>query len=79
MIILATLALITVVIAVFFIAIVIGLHQAHPTDLTVQRPTCFAALATRVVGLHVRTGEPVQSAMTGTSEVVIGTDTQEKR
>jgi len=79
MIILATLALITVMIAVFFIAIVIGLHQAHPTDLTVQRATSLAALAARVVGLHVRRGEPVQSAMTGTSEVVIGTGAQEKR
>jgi hypothetical protein len=37
-----------------FIAIVIGLHQAHPRDLALQRPTCLAALARRVVGLHVR-------------------------
>ena len=50
--------------AVFFvfIAIVIGLRQAHPTDLALQRPTRFAALASRVVGLHVRRAEPEQRA-----------------
>ena len=50
--------------AVFFvfIAIVIGLRHAHPTDLALQRSTCFAALASRVVGLHVRRAEPAQRA-----------------
>jgi len=50
--------------AVFFvfIAVVVGLRHAHPTDLALQRPTCFAALASRVVGLHVRRAEPEQRA-----------------
>ena len=50
--------------AVFFafIAIVIGLRHAHPTDLALQRPTRSAALASRVVGLHVRRAEPEQRA-----------------
>ena len=50
--------------AVFFVflAIVIGLRHAHPTDLALQRPTRLAALATRVVGLHVRRAEPQQRA-----------------
>ena len=50
--------------AVFFvfIAVVIGLRHAHPTDLALQRPTRFAALASRVVGLHVRRAEPGQRA-----------------
>ena len=50
--------------AVFFvfIAIVIGLRHAHPTDLALQRPTRLAALATRVVGLHVRRAEPERRA-----------------
>ena len=50
--------------AVFFvfIAVVIGLRHAHPTDLALQRPTHFAVLASRVVGLHVRRAEPEQRA-----------------
>ena len=50
--------------AVFFVflAIVIGLRHAHPTDLALQRPTRSAALASRVVGLHVRRAEPEQQA-----------------
>ena len=45
-----------------FIAVVIGLRHAHPTDLALQRPTRSAALASRVVGLHVRRAEPGQWA-----------------
>ena len=45
-----------------FIAVVIGLRHAHPTDLALQRPTRLAALASRVVGLHVRRAEPGQWA-----------------
>ena len=45
-----------------FIAVVIGLRHAHPTDLALQRPTRSAALASRVVGLHVRRAEPEQRA-----------------
>ena len=45
-----------------FIAVVIGLRHAHPTDLALQRPTRLAALASRVVGLHVRRAEPEQWA-----------------
>ena len=50
--------------AVFFVflAIVIGLRHAHPTNLALQRPTRSAALASRVVGLHVRRAEPEQRA-----------------
>jgi hypothetical protein len=49
-----------VFILVMFIMIVIGLYQAHPTDLALQQPTFSAVLASRVVGLHVRRSEPVQ-------------------
>jgi hypothetical protein len=45
-----------------FIAVVIGLRHAHPTDLALQRPTRSAALASRVVGLHVRRAGPGQRA-----------------
>ena len=50
--------------AVFFafIAVVVGLRHAHPTDLALQRPTRSAVLASRVVGLHVRRAEPEQRA-----------------
>ena len=50
--------------AVFFafIAVVVGLRHAHPMDLALQRPTRSAALASRVVGLHVRRAEPEQRA-----------------
>jgi len=50
--------------AVFFVflAIVIGLRHAHPTNLALQRPTRSAARASRVVGLHVRRAEPEQRA-----------------
>ena len=50
--------------AVFFVflAIVIGLRHAHPTNLALQRPTRSAALASRVVGLHVRRAQPEQRA-----------------
>jgi hypothetical protein len=61
---LAILLLSALALAVFFvfIAVVIGLRHAHPTDLALQRPTCFAALASQVVGLHVRRAEPGQRA-----------------
>jgi hypothetical protein len=49
-----------VFILVIFIAIVIGLYQAHPTDLGLQRPTSSAAFARWVVGLHVRRSGPMQ-------------------
>jgi hypothetical protein len=64
MFVLAVLLLSALALAVFFvfIAVVIGLRHAHPTDLALQRPTCFAALASRVVGLHVRRAEPEQRA-----------------
>jgi len=64
MFVLAILLLSALALAVFFvfIAIVVGLRHAHPTDLALQRPTCFAALASQVVGLHVRRAEPVQRA-----------------
>jgi hypothetical protein len=61
MVILAILAFITLVISVFFIAVVLGLRQVHPTDLALQRSTRLAALASGVVGLHVRRGEPMQT------------------
>ena len=54
-------ALLLAIFAFFiFVAVVIGLHQAHPTDLALQRPGHHAALARRVVGLHVRRSRPVQ-------------------
>ena len=64
MFVLAVLLLSALALAVFFvfIAIVIGLRHAHPMDLALQRPTRLAALATRVVGLHVRRAEPEQWA-----------------
>ena len=64
MFVLAALLLSALALTVFFvfIAVVIGLRHAHPTDLALQRPTHFAALASRVVGLHVRRAEPEQRA-----------------
>jgi len=64
MFVLAVLLLSALALAVFFvfIAVVIGLRHAHPADLALQRPTRFAALASRVVGLHVRRAEPGQRA-----------------
>jgi hypothetical protein len=64
MFVLAVLLLSALALAVFlvFIAVVIGLRHAHPTDLALQRPTRSAALASRVVGLHVHRAEPGQRA-----------------
>jgi hypothetical protein len=63
MIVLATSVIVTaVVLAILFIAVVVGIRQEHPTDLSLQRPTCLASLAGRVVGLHVRRGVLVQQA-----------------
>ena len=64
MFVLAVILLSALPLAIFFVfmAVVIGLRQAHPTDLALQRPTRLAALASRVVGLHVRRAEPEQWA-----------------
>ena len=64
MFVLAVLLLSALPLAIFFvfIAVVIGLRHAHPTNLALQRPTRSAALASRVVGLHVRRAEPEQRA-----------------
>ena len=43
------------------LAFMLGLRQVHPTDLALQRSTRLAALASGVVGLHVRRGEPMQT------------------
>jgi hypothetical protein len=58
MIVLAAVAVvITFVLAiVFLIAIVIGIRQAHPTDLALRPRTHLEARTRRVVGLYVRKG-----------------------
>jgi len=53
---------IAVAVLLVFIAAVIGLRHAHPTDLALQRPTRCAALASHVVGLHVRRADWPQVA-----------------
>jgi hypothetical protein len=62
MLVLAILAIIVLATAallvVLFIAIVIGIRQAHPTDLALAGPTFLAAIAARVLGLYVRRREP---------------------
>jgi hypothetical protein len=59
---LVMLAVITVVSAVFLIAVVVGMRQEHPTDLALQGPTHLAARTRLVLGLYVRRAEPVQHA-----------------
>ena len=59
---LVMLAVITVVSAVFLIAIVVGMRQEHPTDLALHGPTYLATLTRLVLGLYVRRAEPVQHA-----------------
>jgi energy-converting hydrogenase Eha subunit F len=53
-------AVMALVLAVLFTAVVAGIRQAHPTDLSLQRPALLEALARRVLGLYVRRGVPVQ-------------------
>lgn len=45
---------IALVLTALYIAVILGMRQAHPTDLSLQRPTLLAALACRVLGLYVR-------------------------
>ncbi len=58
MFVLAVAAVIALVFGVFLIAVVVGICQAHPTDLAVQRPTFPEALTRRVLGLYVRRDKP---------------------
>lgn len=55
-------AVVALVLAVLFFAVVAGIRQAHPTDLALQRPTCLAAFAGWVLGLYVRRVEPAPRA-----------------
>lgn len=61
MIVLAILVIaVALVLAVLFIAVVVGTRQEHPTDLALQPPSSPAALARRVLALHVRRDESKQ-------------------
>ena len=51
-------AIAVTLIAVFFIAVIVGARQEHPTELAELRPTRLAAIAARVHGLHVRRDVP---------------------
>jgi len=56
----AVIALVTAaLLAVLFIGVVVGIRQAHPTDLALAGSTLLAAIAARVLGLYVRRREPV--------------------
>ena len=58
MFVLAMAAVIALVFGVLLIAVVIGICQAHPTDLALQRPKYLEALTRRVLGLSVRRNKP---------------------
>ena len=47
-------AVIATALAALLVGITVGMRQAHPTDLALQRPTLLAAFARRVLGLYVR-------------------------
>lgn len=57
MIVLAIAIAVTFVLVIgFLVAIVIGIHLAHRTDLAVQRHTRLDAMTRAVLGLHVHRG-----------------------
>lgn len=65
MIVLAALVISTLAFAILLsivIAVAVGIHQAHPTDLALQRRTHLEALTRRILGLNVRRGGPVPQA-----------------
>jgi hypothetical protein len=51
------------VFTVLFFLVVVGIHQAHPTDLGLPGSTFLAAMTGRVLGLYVRRGEPPEPAL----------------
>jgi len=50
------------VLAVLFVLVVVGIHQAHPTDLSKPGSTFLAAIVGEILGLYVRRGKPPEPA-----------------